>query len=645
MKYFRRHKFITFLSIVFIILVGILLGKNIIGKRAAEKNLLGGLEVENYDEYVKSLSNTPSDIEGMSVYEKYQKGLMIEEGSDSDHDGLTDKEEIEIYGSDPLKASTSDDLYSDSYKVTNNMDLFTSYEYQETEEFAYNECDNVQLTASNPLDFMAVIEDCTNRYSLSDFGINKVYQGYWIYNFSGTLTMDLTDVLKNANITLKDIDISVYEGDFLIYGLSDLEDCKYTSDGDIVTLSYDFNSSKAYYVYVTEKTSMFNSILASHKNGLQLNGSKDEEVAFLAVGSPILSNIKVYYPKRESADADKEMASKANAIFGNEVTYSALDIDKIKDKYNSYKNVLPALETKDGVINNNWALALFGYQYYSEDPITMAANSNDSNGENTEVERYNNYHTSFDPYADELPFQNFESEYATGGNCAGISYLTAYLFNNGSFPNTGEYNGISWDISGDSENDTLVNSGLYDYKTRDFVDNHSGNDSNYIGGLGLTTGESEFVKMIGSYWRETNDKLPKINETMISNEWSNDWKLAENMMNYLDQGKILYVGLYLNSGIGHAINVYDYYFVNEDELIFRVYDCNIPQIHLDNYTLNCDGACYLQCKKILRSDGTYGLSYLYYPIQDNLGYMASSDYDLMRNSSIMVADENWNSLN
>ncbi|MEG2511740.1 MAG: hypothetical protein RSA52_00615 [Acetivibrio sp.] len=45
--------------------------------------------------------------------------------------------------------------------------------------------------------------------------------------------------------------------------------------------------------------------------------------------------------------------------------------------------------------------------------------------------------------------------------------------------------------------------------------------------------------MIGAYWREINDKLPKINETMIFNEWSNDWERAENMMNYLDQGKIL----------------------------------------------------------------------------------------------------------
>lgn len=645
MKYFKNHKFITFLLIVFIVLIGILVGKEFIGKRETNQNLIGGLEVEDHEEYMKSFSDTPSDIEAMSIYDKYQKGLLIEEGSDSDHDGLTDKEELEIYGSDPLKASTSGDLYSDSYKVKNDMDLFTPYEYKETEDFVYNECNNVQLTASNPLDFMAVIEDCTSRYSLSDFGIDEVYQGYWIYNFSGSITMDLTDVLKNFDIALSDTDIYVYEGDFLVYGLSDMEKCKYTSNGDTVTLSYDFDAGSAYYIYVTEKINIFNSILASQKNDLQLNGSKDEEIAFLAVGSPILSNIQVFYPERDSVDAEKEMINKATSIFGDKVTYSSLYIDQIKDKYNSYKNIIPILETEDGVINNNWALALFGYQYYEEEPTTITANSNDSNGENTEVVRYNNYHTDFDPYVDELPFQNFESEYATGGNCAGISYLTAYLFNKGGFPSAGEYNGITWDISGDTENDTLVDSGLYDYKTKDFVDNNSSKNNNYIGGRGLTTGENEFVKMIGAYWRETNDRLPKINETMISNEWSNEWELAEKMMDYLDQGKILYVGLYLNSGIGHAINIYDYYFVNSEELVFRVYDCNIPQNHMDNYNLNCDGACYLQCKKILRSDGTYGFSYLYYPIQDNLGYMASSDYNLMRASSIMVAGEDFTPLN
>ena len=47
-----------------------------------------------YDEMLKS----NSDIEGMTKAEKLSAGMFPEDNSDSDYDGLTDKEEIEIYG-------------------------------------------------------------------------------------------------------------------------------------------------------------------------------------------------------------------------------------------------------------------------------------------------------------------------------------------------------------------------------------------------------------------------------------------------------------------------------------------------------------------------------------------------------------------
>lgn len=50
--------------------------------------------------------------------------------ADTDMDGLTDKEEVETYHTDPTKASTSGDLYTDGYKVEHEMDLFTYYEYE-----------------------------------------------------------------------------------------------------------------------------------------------------------------------------------------------------------------------------------------------------------------------------------------------------------------------------------------------------------------------------------------------------------------------------------------------------------------------------------------------------------------------------------
>ena len=94
-----------------------------------------------------------------------------------------------------------------------------------------------------------------------------------------------------------------------------------------------------------------------------------------------------------------------------------------------------------------------------------------------------------------------------------------------------------------------------------------------------------------------------------------------------------------------SLPVNDYYFNNAGELIFRVYDSNIPQNRLDDMELTCDGACYLQCKKILRSDGTYGMAYLYYPLKGETNYLASSNASIMSKSSIIISDENWNVLN
>ena len=69
-----------------------------------------GFEVADEAARLEELKAIDSDIEGMSQYDKYEMGLSIEDGSDSDSDGLTDKEEIEIYDSDPLKASTAVDF-------------------------------------------------------------------------------------------------------------------------------------------------------------------------------------------------------------------------------------------------------------------------------------------------------------------------------------------------------------------------------------------------------------------------------------------------------------------------------------------------------------------------------------------------------
>lgn len=656
--FFKHNKDVTRVLIVFLILLVVLGVKIGVKKVQLKDSLLTGLEVQDDETFVKSLKEKKSDIKGMSQYDKYEMGLDYHDGSDSDHDGLSDKDEIEVYETDPLKSSTSGDLYTDGYKIANNMDPGKSYE-MESPSFENNNCKEVTLSADDAGSMNAVVEDVTDRYSLTDYGIKKIYKGFWISNYSGTISLNLKKVFSDNDISKSDISIWLYKGDFLTYGLSDLEKCKYKMNGNQAEIEDKLTAGASYYIYVTGKKNILNSILSSTSHQTQLNSSRDTQAIFLLKESPILhslglTKVDVYYPDQNDDEANIKMEQRAIKLYNlqedtDEINFIPSSADKIQKKYEKLRNMMPKLDTKDGLVydkdgKGNLLLALFGYQCI-DDGITVDASGNGKNSEDSEKVTYKKHHTSFDPYVDELPFQNFASQYGHNGNCAGMAHLTSYLFNTGSFPDNGSYDDIKWNLSTDKHNATLMDPKLDDYKTNSFVDDHSSTFNNYISEDKLTSGEKEFVKMIGAAYQEDNDKLPYLNEYMVSNGWTPDWSVAEHMMDYLDGGKILNVGLYLKNGSGHTITVYDYYYNYAGELIFRVYDSNIPQNHMDDVELNCDGACYLQCKKVLRSDGTYGMEYLYYPIQGQTEYLAATSANLMSKSAIMVYDENLNILN
>ena len=136
---FKKNKEIGRLVIIYSILLVIFGIKTYVNNINQKNNLLGGLEVQDETDFSKSLKGKKSDIKGMSQYDKYKMGLDYHDGSDSDHDGLTDKEEIEVYNTDPLKSSTAGDLYTDGYKVTHNMDVKKSYEMKK-KSFPNNNC-------------------------------------------------------------------------------------------------------------------------------------------------------------------------------------------------------------------------------------------------------------------------------------------------------------------------------------------------------------------------------------------------------------------------------------------------------------------------------------------------------------------------
>lgn len=662
--YRNNKKFIW--KMVIIIAVGnmALFVKNYQRQRAYVEAFPMGMEVTSFDEYMKTQKDVPSDIEGLSVYDKYTMGLQRQDGSDSDYDGLTDKEEIEIYGTDPLKASSAGDLYTDAYKVQNGLDPYTYKEYTEEIAFPYLECEEVQLTASSPIDFNAVVTDCTFAYDLSSFEVGRVYKGYDLYNYGGIVKINVHDQLTENDIN--DFEIYITNGPFVIPGENSFKKCSYKLEGDNATLDYEFEHGSEYLIFLTEKQgfkikSFINGIFNQDDAAVSTNIETTDSGKVLISGSPwgVLfgGKIKIYYTeciKEENTEKLKlEAENLAMEMFGGNLEDKKLVLEsanKIDDKENLYNKFFKLFRYPGKGADVAWYEFFFKYGIFCYDTYENTYELAD--GSDTTKEEHQAMGTGFDKYEDELPFQNFRSYIGTGGNCAGITHLTSYLYNTGSFPSSGTYNcsingtyeQIQWDLSTDNENATLSNPGLIDYKDIEFVTEHSEN-GDYLS-VNLTEGEQEFVNMIGCYWTEANDRINMNAYEKTTGEYY-DASLLNRMTDLLDQGKILDVYLYMRGGGAHAVNIYGYEYIAANSVLFTVYDNNIPQDCKDGYMINADanGNCYLQVTIRKDEGGNDILEYLYMPLQGSKDYIASSMKNLMKSNAMVVMDENWNVLN
>lgn len=94
-----------------------------------EKNFFGD-DYELYNSYANNKEFSQELYDKVLASEKLFEEMKVHGNVkfDTDRDGLTDYEEIEIYGTNPDKKSTSGDLYSDGYKVLKDMDVTKYYE-------------------------------------------------------------------------------------------------------------------------------------------------------------------------------------------------------------------------------------------------------------------------------------------------------------------------------------------------------------------------------------------------------------------------------------------------------------------------------------------------------------------------------------
>lgn len=656
----RRKKRRNVLIAVLLLVVGWTVIGNIVRivknkKMLADSGMtleLMGLQLPSEDEYLERLKNEPSDLAGKSKYEKHKMGLLIEDGSDSDYDGLTDREEIEVYGSDPLKASTAGDLYKDGYKAEHDMDLFTFYEYEGEPSFQNNECGEVLLEANIPSDLNAVVKDYTDRYSASEIGAETIYKGYWLYNYNGKLKIDITDLLEEHSVKNSDIQVLIAEGAFVAAGVTEFEKCRFDSEGSAIALNFEFEKDRKYFVYIVEKPGMIDSLIsgASGIFGAASGGLSDNhsEGTAMVYGSPLLwhlfkKGLHIQYSELNSEERTQSHANRVvnyyNVMLELEQPVS-MDDEKIVESStahsisNKYKWLQRLLPWCEGAIYNakadhSWLKLLFVYVPYDAAQAMALENGNKS---------------GFDKFVDELPFGNFGSYINEGGSCAGISHLTSYLYNTGSLPASGSYictvdgkeQQIAWDLGTDQENATLMDAGLADYKTASFVEEHS--ENNDVLNVDLTAGEEQFVNMVGCYWAEGNQKND-YSAYVKTDGAKNAYRMVKNLMKYLDKGKVADVYLYFFGLNGHAVNIYDYKKISDDEIWFYVYDSNIPQ---DNAFL-VDDACYLKVKKDIQDDGTKTFDFLYAPLGKSAPRYFATSYDIiMPTSMIVLMDEEWN---
>lgn len=575
----------------------------------------------NEDNFLNTLKNTASDIDGLTQYDKYQMGLKYYDNSDSDKDGISDKEEIEIYHSDPLNPSTANDNISDGYKLNHNMDIQKKYDNADeisSIEFLKNQCPEIGLsTTANCLNVNAVVADVTGTDSIPG---SKIVNEYHIYNYEGNLSI-ATDAIKTkyplfyimkndelnnwAEVTAEKTDESY------------LLDCH---------LEYDNN----YYIIVIKSlkdrvADKIDNTINNVSDGITSNNSDHVETQYCIIsGFPFLAqsdlfnkpyNILYNETSKPSALAETELNNYCNDTIdlGPDHINNIEIVDEYSLKWtiNFYNSALRWFRyPEDG--NINLLHCFFCYdikeetilpgQYETDDETDdEEEDEEEDEDDDVDIEEPNPRYTEFNMANDALPFRNFGTLKEPGGHCAAFSYLTASVYNTNSFSPKGSYTiydeEVLWDLTKHSENQTLMDKILSDYKDSSFVDDHNVtvNNNTYISNL--SEDEIQFVNMMDCILFKSNDSLPLIKHRKdIDPDIS--YELIDRIKDELNNNHICDFGFYIpgeneiiseknteiptleeledNGSAGHAVNIIDYYDdkYNPDVTWFRIYDSN-----------------------------------------------------------------------
>lgn len=610
-------------------------------------------DLSSYRDYVGYFKDEPSDIEGKTKLDKYEMGLLIDDGSDTDGDGLTDKDEVEKYGSDPLKYSTAGDLYSDKWKVDNNYNPSDEVESSDEPVFLYNECPEVTLYAKEAKDLNAnVFSNSVEGKSINEL---KLYADYMVLYYSGEVTIDLSEALPD-DVTSKDISVFYADG-------MDSDNLKmvgfYRDDDRTITIKKRKNSDCGAF-YITEKTSKFKTVFNNYALILLDEEDVSHRMVFVS-GSPILAylhlaKMKVIVEMNPSDDETSVYTWLASNLQKNWINpnfwgegYEEFCLDYYEPKNLDGWQMLSgyiALDNLMGVFNANgrkWYHNLYSYymvddmdQLYiaegffknsktmiyhgesrddSDDSASedepeaepeIVAETTDPSDAKTEKKKkkHKKVTCGFETSVDAFPFYNISTNFSDG-NCAGISYLTTDCYNTKGltdwpagtydlyydFDGEGNYKTeqLQWDLTKNKEDQTILDPGLSDYKSRYYYYDKYGGDFDNDGYLemdldyfsNLEDEDREFISLVSAFQDYANNGIER---EFIVGGTGFDRAIIDSMIKKIDNGRALLLSLNTPGGLAHDVVAYGYKKKekgSEYDIAFYLYDCNFPTGTLD----------------------------------------------------------------
>ena len=191
-EYDDKKRIINKKYIIIAIIIVLLITASVLGiyyiffqKSNTEKDKMvygGALSMEDNFPLTDSNRYDDDDKDGLNNEQEKELGTAMR-NSDTDGDGLKDGEEVNIYNSNPLKYSTSQDEISDYIKVKKGLDINTKYSLNEVKP------ERVQISPSITL----VPNDLNSQYygGINQGEVDKKlgthYESFAMFKYEGKI--------------------------------------------------------------------------------------------------------------------------------------------------------------------------------------------------------------------------------------------------------------------------------------------------------------------------------------------------------------------------------------------------------------------------------------------------------------------------